>query len=171
MTIRYITQPTASGNSYGTHGTHGTHGNPPDRATPPPTTYHSSGPGTDKLSSKVMQNQEAASGETRVTTIHPLKKRFRRNPQSRGRTQAQKQSTKSELVFSQPTLRIFIITIALLSSIVMFAGLEALNRWSGLNVTGNVYGMAAVVTMSVWLPCDVALDLVKLGRKGAKAAK
>ncbi|KAK5745735.1 hypothetical protein LTR17_001236 [Elasticomyces elasticus] len=160
MTIRYITQPVAP-----------THDSTADRATSSPPTHNSGGPSTYKLRTKATQNQEGVSVEPRTTTVHPLKKRFRRNPQSRGRTQAQKQFPQSELVFSQPTLRIFIITIALLSSIVMFAGLEALNRWSGLNATGNVYGMAAVVAMSVWLPCDVALDLVKLGRKGAKAAK
>ncbi|KAK5695470.1 hypothetical protein LTR97_008978 [Elasticomyces elasticus] len=120
---------------------------------------------------EVMQNQEAMSAETRTTIVHPLKKRSRRNTQSQGKTQKQTSTTRNKLVFSQITLKAFIVTITILSAIVMFAGLEALDRWSGLNATGNTYGMAALVVVCVWLPCDVAMDLVKLGRKGAKAAK
>ncbi|KAK5746861.1 hypothetical protein LTR17_000491 [Elasticomyces elasticus] len=146
------------------------HDSTADRATSSPPTYHLGEPATYKLRNKVTQNQEAASAEPRTTTVHPLKKRLRRNPQSQGKTHHQK-STQNKLVFSQTTLKIFILTIAILYSIVLFAGLEALDRWSGLNATTNMYGMIAVVAMCVWLPCDMAQDLVKLGREGAEAGK
>ncbi|KAK3632191.1 hypothetical protein LTR22_020703 [Elasticomyces elasticus] len=165
MTIRYITQPAVLAN------TDGTHDNPTTRSnTPVPVTHQTVPPEMRNRCFEVMQDQEAASAEPRTTTVHPLKKRFRRNPQSRGKTHHQK-STQNNLVFSQTTLKIFILTIAILYSIVLFAGLEALDRWSGLNATTNMYGMIAVVAMCVWLPCDMAQDLVKLGREGAKAGK
>ncbi|KAK5714032.1 hypothetical protein LTR15_010939 [Elasticomyces elasticus] len=166
MTIRYITQPAVPAN------TNGTHDNPTTRSnTPVLVTRQSVSPPMQKRYFEVMQKQEARNVEMRTTTVHPLKKRSRRNTQSQGNTQKQTSTTQNKMVFSQITLKAFIVTITILSAIVMFAGLEALDCWSGLNATGKTYGMAALVLVCVWLPCDVAMDLVKLGRKGAKAGK